>query len=81
MRKGRIITTSFSIMTASGFCIPIRQNGITSWPGYVKEAVKQLDDKNIYTLFVPYKKTPGHPGKKEQQVLADSLIRMIKTLG
>jgi hypothetical protein len=50
------------------------------WPGYVQEAVNQLHDKNIYTLFVPYKNTPGHPGKKEQQVLADSLIRVIRDI-
>ncbi len=56
----------------------ITQKG-SPWPGYVKEAVKQLND-NVYTLFVPYKKTPGHPGKKEQRVMADSLIRMIKTI-
>ena len=47
------------------------------WPGYVQAAVRQLHDKNIYTLFVPYKNTPGHPGIKEQQVLADSLIDFI----
>ncbi len=50
------------------------------WPGYVKEAVRRLHDSAIYTLFVPYKKTPGHPGLKEQKVLADSLIRLITTL-
>jgi len=57
----------------------ITQKG-SPWPGYVKEAVKQLDDKNIYTLFVPYKNTAGHPGKKGQHVLANSLIMIIKTL-
>jgi len=50
------------------------------WPGYVREAVHELHDNNIHTLFVPYKNTPGHPGKKEQQVLADSLIQTIKKI-
>jgi hypothetical protein len=44
------------------------------WPGYVEKAVGLLDDKNIYTLIVPYKGTPGHPNVAEQKVLADSLI-------
>lgn len=48
------------------------------WPGYVKEAVANLGDDNIYTLFVPFKNTGGHPKVKEQQVIADSLIRFIE---
>jgi lysophospholipase L1-like esterase len=47
------------------------------WPGYVQKAVAQIGDKNIYTHFFPYKNTPGHPNKKEQQVLADDLIAFI----
>jgi hypothetical protein len=47
------------------------------WPGYVQKAVAQLGDKNIYTHFFPYKNTPGHPGKKEQQAIADDLIAFI----
>jgi hypothetical protein len=47
------------------------------YPDYVKEAVSKLNDKNIFTLFVPYKKTPGHPKTKEQKALADSLIAFI----
>ncbi len=49
----------------------------SKWPQYVKEAVKPLNDKNIYTLFIPYKNTPGHPRVKEQKVMADSLISFI----
>ena len=48
------------------------------WPGYVKQAVEQLNDKNIQTLFVPYKGTPGHPRIEEQQIMADKLIEFIK---
>ena len=47
------------------------------WPGYVQKAVVQIGDKNIYTHVFPYKNTPGHPSKKEQQVLADDLIAFI----
>jgi len=47
------------------------------WPGYIQRAVAQLGDKNIYTHFFPYKNTPGHPSKKEQQAMADDLIAFI----
>lgn len=47
------------------------------WPGYVDEAVRRLNDKNIYTYFIPYKNTPGHPKVHEQRVMADSLIAFI----
>jgi hypothetical protein len=47
------------------------------WPGYVQEAVAQLGDKNIYTHFFSYKNTPGHPGKTEQQAMADDLTAFI----
>ncbi len=50
------------------------------WPGYVKEAVEQMNDKNIYTLFVPYKGTPGHPKVEEQKIMADTLVNMIKRI-
>lgn len=48
------------------------------WPGYIQKAVAQLDDKNIYTHFFPYKNTPGHPNVKEQQAMADDLIAFIE---
>ncbi len=48
------------------------------WPGFVEQAVEQLNDKNIQTLFVPYKKTPGHPRIEEQQIMADKLVELIK---
>lgn len=47
------------------------------WPGYIQKAVTQIDDKNIYTHFFPYKNTPAHPSKKEQQAMADDLIAFI----
>jgi hypothetical protein len=47
------------------------------WPGYVQKAVAQLDDKNIYAHIFPYKNTPGHPSKSEQQAMADDLIAFI----
>jgi hypothetical protein len=47
------------------------------WPGYIQKAVTQMDDKSIYTHFFPYKNTPAHPSKKEQQAMADDLIAFI----
>ena len=47
------------------------------WPGYIQKAVSLLKDKKMFTLFVPYKGTPGHPSAKEQEALADDLIRFI----
>jgi hypothetical protein len=43
------------------------------WPGYIKKAVDGINDKNIYTHFIAYKNTPGHPDVKEQQAMADNL--------
>ena len=43
------------------------------WPGYIEKAVAGLHDKNIYTHFIPYKGTPGHPSAKEQQAMAGDL--------
>ena len=47
------------------------------WPGYVQKAVSQLKDKKVYTFFVPYKETPGHPKTEEQKNLATGLIQFI----
>jgi hypothetical protein len=44
------------------------------WPGYIEKAVAGLNDKNVYTHFIPYKNTNGHPSIKEQQAMADDLI-------
>ncbi|WP_299557456.1 SGNH/GDSL hydrolase family protein [Seonamhaeicola sp.] len=48
------------------------------WGEYIKRAVEELNDNELYYLIVPYKDTPGHPNEKEQQVLADSLISFIQ---
>ena len=47
------------------------------WPGYIDKAVAGLNDKKIYTHFIPYKNTNGHPSAKEQQAMADDLIAFI----
>lgn len=49
----------------------------SAWPMYIEKAVENLDDPNIYTHFIPYKETPGHPTIKEQEEMAESLIQFI----
>ncbi|WP_271766541.1 SGNH/GDSL hydrolase family protein [Aquimarina algiphila] len=49
------------------------------WPGYVSNAVKTMGDKDIYTCYVPYKNTPGHPKVEEHQIVAEKLLQIIKT--
>lgn len=54
----------------------------SEWPGYVEEAVASLGDDNIYTVFTPFKDTPGHPKAEEQKLIAKNLISFIEqTLG
>ncbi len=48
------------------------------WPGYIQKAVGQLADKKMYTLFIPFKGTNGHPSRTEQQSLANGLIHFIE---
>jgi lysophospholipase L1-like esterase len=48
------------------------------WPGYIDKAVAELHDKRIYTHFIPYKNTSGHPNAKEQRAMADDLIAFIE---
>ncbi len=49
------------------------------WPGYITEAVKQMNDKKMYTYFFPYKGTSGHPRVSDQKNMADQLIHFIDT--
>ncbi|MFA9391755.1 MAG: SGNH/GDSL hydrolase family protein [Prolixibacteraceae bacterium] len=47
------------------------------WPGYVVEAVRQMDDKKVFTYFMPYHNINGHPNQDEQAVMAKGLIKFI----
>lgn len=51
----------------------------SAWPGYVQKAVNGLQDDKIYTHFMPYKNSPGHPTVPEQQAMAQSLIQFIES--
>jgi hypothetical protein len=47
------------------------------WPDYIRQAVSELNDTKIYTHFIPFKNTPGHPDIEEQNEMANSLIQFI----
>ncbi len=49
----------------------------SKWMNYIEKAVANLNDKNIYTHFIPYKQSPGHPSILEQEQMANSLIQFI----
>ena len=49
----------------------------SKWMDYIKRAVANLNDMKIYTHFIPYKETPGHPSITEQEEMANSLIQFI----
>ena len=49
----------------------------SKWPGYIEQAVANMKDDKIHCVFFPYKNTPGHPTRAEQQAMADSLISFI----
>jgi hypothetical protein len=47
------------------------------WPGYVEKAVASLKDPKIFTFFMPFKESSGHPKTAEQKAMADKLIEFI----
>lgn len=49
----------------------------SAWPGFIRQAVQQLNDPKIYTHFFDYKNTDGHPHVDEQKTMAESLIKFI----
>ncbi|MCB0685907.1 MAG: hypothetical protein KDC53_05265 [Saprospiraceae bacterium] len=49
----------------------------SKWMEYIQTAVSNLHDPNMYTHFMPYKGTPGHPSIAEQEMMANSLIDFI----
>jgi hypothetical protein len=49
----------------------------SAWPGYIQQAVSQMQDPKIYTHFFPYKMTDGHPDIAQHDAMARSLIEFI----
>lgn len=49
----------------------------SKWMDYITTAVTNLKDEKIYTHFMPYKESPGHPTIQEQESMANSLIEFM----
>ena len=49
----------------------------SKWIDYIKSAVANLNDKKIYTNFMPYIKASTHPSIQDQQIMAKNLIQFI----
>jgi hypothetical protein len=64
-----------SIICALGSMDATREG--SPWPGYIRKAVEELHDSNIYTHFFKFKDTGGHPNVAEQRAMADDLIEFI----
>ena len=47
------------------------------WPGYIKKAVKELEDPKVMNYIFKYKNTGGHPVVEEDKVMATNLTKFI----
>ncbi len=63
------------IICALGGMDATKENSV--WPNYIKNAVAQLNDSKIYTLFFPYTGIKTHPKKNEHKAMANILIKFI----
>ncbi|WP_190809959.1 SGNH/GDSL hydrolase family protein [Flagellimonas sp. S3867] len=58
-------------------CMDATKEG-SKWPGYIEKAVANLNDKAIYTHFMPYIEATAHPSIEDQEVMANGLISFIE---
>ncbi len=65
------------IICALGSMDAVKDN--LPWKSYIEKAVEKLNDKLITAHFFPFKNSPGHPTIKEQQDMANDLIKYIDT--
>lgn len=50
----------------------------SKWMGYIKKAVENLNDKTIYTHFMPYIEASAHPSIEDHEKMASDLIQFIE---
>jgi hypothetical protein len=50
----------------------------SKWPSYIQKAILKLNDKKIYCKIFEPKTTSGHPRIKEQNAMANELIKFIE---
>jgi len=74
--KLRVVYPDTPIICALGSMDATREGA--PWPGYVTDAVKRLEDVNMYTLFFPFTDKPGHPRVDDNQEMAEQLITFIE---
>ncbi len=75
IQRLRIHYPAAAIICTLGSMDAVRPGSV--WPGYIEKAVKELNDKNVFTCFFPYKNTQGHPKTLEQKQMAAQLIEYI----
>jgi hypothetical protein len=75
VRKIRAVYPQAQIICALGSMDAVKEG--SPWPGYVRTAVKEMNDPAIHTLIFPYLGKDGHPKVEDHKVMADTLIRYI----
>lgn len=76
IRSIRSVYPNAQIICALGNMDATRKG--SKWPDYIRSALEEVNDPKIYTHFMPYKDSPGHPTIKEQEDMANSLINFIE---
>jgi hypothetical protein len=49
----------------------------SKWMEYINIAVENINDKKVFTHFMPYMEATAHPSIKDHQIMANSLIEFI----
>jgi hypothetical protein len=75
VHKIRTVYPTAHIICALGSMDATREG--SPWPGYVQQAVRELQDVKIYTHFFPFTKKEGHPRTADNAEMAKSLINFI----
>lgn len=47
------------------------------WPGYVRDVVREMNDRNMHVLFFPFTGKNGHPRRDDNEAMARVLIDLI----
>lgn len=58
-------------------CMDATKEG-SKWPAYIEKAVADLNDKKMYTHFMPYIEATAHPSIQDQETMAMDLIQFIE---
>jgi len=76
LQKLRAVYPDADIICSLGPMDAIKEGSL--WKEYIKEAVLQMDDPKVYTLFFPYQNYEGHPETRTHKRMAETLIQFIK---